>query len=90
VERLRVRHIVESHPGQHICFVRYGVNHPPEQEWIYNTAEIPSQRLIWVRSLGAETDRRIQAAFPGRTAWLVQPDAPLARVEPYPVPLAGR
>jgi hypothetical protein len=83
VERPRIAGILDDYPGQHICFVRYGPDHSPVEEWVYNSADPASQRIIWVRSIGAETDSRILAAFPGRTAWLLHPDRVVPQVERY-------
>lgn len=83
VERGRIENILDDHPGRHICFVRYSADHPPLEEWVYNTADPAGARIVWVRSLGRETDRKIMEAFPGRTAWLLRADQAVPQVELY-------
>ncbi len=55
-----------------MIFVRYGAAHTFE-EWVYNSADIDSQRVIFARDLGEENQKLI-AYYPGRTLWLLQPD----------------
>jgi hypothetical protein len=84
IDRNRVEREVLAHPGRHLCLVRYTPGHDGWQEWVFNGADPASERLVWARSLDPETDRKVIAAFPGRTVWLVKPDRAGDMLKPYP------
>jgi hypothetical protein len=79
--RVTVRSALDRAPGKQLVFVRYGAMHTFE-EWVYNGADIDSQRVIWARDLGEENQRLI-AYYPGRTLWLLQPDMHPPKLSPY-------
>jgi len=86
-DRARVAKDVLSHPGKQLCLVRYTPYHEPWQEWVFNDAAPSDERLVWARSLDAQTDRKVIAAYPDRGVWLVQPDFPDKLLNPYPISL---
>jgi len=61
--------------GRHVVFIRYSRSHYINDEWVYNSPDIDSQPVIWARDRGEENGR-LEAYYPGRTFWLVEPDAP--------------
>ncbi len=65
-------------PGKHLVFVRYLPDHRVHHEWVYNSANLDSARIVWARSLSVESDRRLMSYFPGRKVWKLQPDGPSA------------
>ena len=68
-------------PGQQLVFVRYWPQHIFQDEWVYNAADIGQARIIWARDLGSSEDQKLLRYYPGRTAWLLQPDAMPPRLE---------
>ena len=82
-DRARVAREVLSHPGKQLCLVRYIRYHDGWQEWVFNGAELSSERLVWARSLSPESDREIIKAFPGRAVWLAKPDTATQLIQPY-------
>ncbi len=82
-DRSRVLHGVLNHPGKQLCLVRYTPLHESWQEWVFNGADLYNERVMWARSLDAETDRAVIAAYPDRTVWLVKPDFANDLVSPY-------
>jgi len=82
-DREAVARTVLSHAGKQLCLVRYTPFHESWQEWVFNGADLTSERLVWARSLDAETDKRVIAAFPGREVWLVKPDFANDLLESY-------
>ena len=57
-----------------------------DEEWVYNSADIDSQRVIFAHDLGAAKDRALLAYYPNRAALLLTFD-PISGVEtvgPYP------
>jgi hypothetical protein len=56
------------------------------QEWVYNSAYIDRQRVVFAHDLGTEQDRALLGYYPDRTAWLLTFDRVSGRehIEPYP------
>lgn len=75
LDRPRIVHLLLSKPGKQLCLVRYASRDPgPDEEWLYNRADLASARIVWARSLSNASDRALIAAFPGRHVWLLQPN----------------
>jgi len=70
-------------PGPLLVLVRYWPNHIFQDEWVYNSADIDSSRVVWVRDLGDEEDKKILAYYPKRRALLLEPDARPPRLSDY-------
>ena len=64
VARSRITHDLLSREGSHVVFVRYAPSHDVEDEWVYNSADIDRQRLIWARDLGEERRYGIDPLLP--------------------------
>ena len=48
------------------CFVRYQYpQHPFQDEWVYNAADIDHARIVWARDLGAEENAKLEAVLSG-------------------------
>jgi hypothetical protein len=62
-------------PGEHLVLVRYGANHNPHQEWVYNDADIDASRIVWARAMDAESDNGLIRYFADRQVWLLEPEA---------------
>jgi len=82
-ERANIERQLEQQPGGQLAIVRYGANHNPFDEWVYNRADIDSAKVIWARDMDAADNRRLMQYYRNRTVWLVEPDAAPARVERY-------
>ncbi len=57
--------------GRQLVFVRYAADHPVEDEWVYNGADLAGQRVLWARSLGPTQDAAVAAAYGPRRAWVL-------------------
>ena len=66
--------------------MRYSSKHNPQDEWVYNAADINSSKVIWAREMDAESNRELFEYYKGRRVWLIQPDEYPNAVSPYPVP----
>ena len=75
---------LEQTDGRHLVLVRYGPDHNPHSEWVYNPADFPGAKVLWARELDPSRARRLVDAFKDRRAWLLEPDAKPVRLVPYP------
>ena len=81
--RWRVQHQLEQLPGRQIAFVRYATGHNPMDEWVYNSANIDSAKVVWARTMSAAEDRDLINYFGDARAWLVEPNGVSPKVAPY-------
>jgi hypothetical protein len=56
-----------------------------DEEWVYNSADIDHQRVIFAHDLGAEKDRALLEHYPDRTPLLLTFDSTSGQknVAPY-------
>lgn len=73
---------LDSLPGGQLVLVRYGLQHDPLVEWVYNGADIDSQKIVWARDMGAANQELIRY-YPQRRVWLLEPDSNPPRLTPY-------
>ena len=70
-----------------VIFVRYGANHHPAIEWVWNGADLVTAPVLWAHDLGPEKNRSLLETLPGRRAWLLEVDVPGRAPEPVPYAL---
>jgi len=70
-------------PGKLLIFVRYSPRHELV-EWVHNPADVDAARIVWARDLGTEENQTLLRYYPGRTAWLLEPDVRPPKLSPYP------
>jgi hypothetical protein len=83
-ERVKVEESLRQLPGDQLAIVRYSSRHNPFNEWVYNSAEIDTSKIIWAREMDVADDLELTRYYPGRKVWLVEPDMTPARVTEYP------
>ena len=71
-ERLRVIHQLEQNPGNHLVLIHYAPDHDPAKEWVYNSPDIDSQKVVLARSLGAEKDCDLIQYYENRKIWFLE------------------
>jgi hypothetical protein len=72
--------------GKHLIFVRYyQPGHNPDDEWVYNRANIDAADVVWARELDEGSNEALVRHFADRKVWLAEPDARPPRLSPYPV-----
>lgn len=85
-QRELARHQLEQTAGLQLAIVRYSPDHDPLDEWVYNSADIDSSKVIWAWDMGDTSNQELIRYYKDRKVWLVQPDMPSAEITPYPVP----
>jgi hypothetical protein len=67
-----------------LVVVRYAPDHPVNQEWVYNKADIDGSKVVWAREMDDDSTHRLLRYFAGREAWLLEADVYPQRVVRYP------
>lgn len=83
LQRANILRELQQQPGQQLVIVRYGQQHNPDHEWVYNRADIDAARVVWARDMGKDANQELLRYFRGRTVWLVEPDRPAPQAVPY-------
>lgn len=65
---------LSQEPGKHLVIVRYGANHDPNNEWVYNNADIDGSRIVWARDMSEEQNDELVSYFSSRKIWILEPD----------------
>ena len=73
--RDRVIQQLSALPGKHLVFVYYPPDHPYIDEWVFNGADIPGDRIVFSRLVDSQSDSALIRAMPGYTVWLVDSDS---------------
>ncbi len=55
-------------------------------DWVYNGADIDSEKVVWAREMGPDQDAELIRYFKDRHVWLVEPDEKPPKLSPYPLP----
>lgn len=82
--RLAVLEWLNGRPGNHLIIVRYAPEHPVNQEWVYNGADLEGSKVIWARELDKASNMRLLRYYAKREPWLLEADVYPPRVVPYP------
>ena len=83
LKRARVQRELTMLDGTQVVFVHYASVHDPSLEWVYNTADIDGQKLVWARDLGPEQNKQLIAYYSGRHFWTVNADSEIPEPVPY-------
>ena len=79
-ERVRVEESLRQLPGNQLAIVRYSSLHNPFNEWVYNSAEIDTSKVIWAREMAVADNLELIRYYRDRRVWLVEPDVTPTRV----------
>jgi hypothetical protein len=82
VEREKIQNQVVRSGGKHVIFLRYSERHNPNQEWVYNAADLDRAPVIWAREM--QDNKPLLEYYKERRAWLLEPDLVPPRLRPYP------
>ena len=66
---------LERKPGENLVLVSYDLErHYPGDELVHNGADFDTEKILWARSKGTESDRELCQAYPNRMFWSVETD----------------
>jgi hypothetical protein len=93
--RVAILKKLDATPDKHLVMVRYTEEHPADNEWVYNGADIDGSKVIWAREMDPGQDEKLFEYYRDRKIWLVKPDELFPSLLPYSPPkeersLAGR
>jgi len=90
LQRARILSDLEHLPRQHLVLVRYGNDHIPDREWVYNAADIDHAKVVWARDMGERGNEELLRYFAERKVWTICPDVAPLQLEPlHQVKLTG-
>jgi hypothetical protein len=69
--------------GKHVILVHYSGSQSPHEEWVYNTADIDAQDVIWAHDLGRAENLPLLEYYKDRQIWRFPPDIDAMSPEPY-------
>jgi hypothetical protein len=81
--RPEIEQQLEHISGKHLVLVRYGADHEPFNEWVYNNADIDGSRIVWAREMDSGENQRLLNYFKDRKAWLLSADDVPPRLTPF-------
>jgi hypothetical protein len=86
-ERARILSELKADGARHLVIVRYGPQHQPNNEWVYNEADIDGASVVWAREMDLSQTGRLLEYFKDRQVWLaeINDDQIRQKLVPFPV-----
>ncbi|MBV9396731.1 MAG: hypothetical protein JO062_02055 [Bryobacterales bacterium] len=73
-QREKIEEQLTKEGGRHLVFVHYSPNHNFHIEWVFNSANIDRQSIVWARELDPVSDARLAGHFRDRSIWVADAD----------------
>jgi hypothetical protein len=73
-----------SMPEPQLILVRYGPNHDPLLDWVYNGADIDHEKIVWARDMGPNPNQELLRYYNERRVWLLDADQIPPKLTGYP------
>lgn len=73
---------IASLQGKLLVFVHYAPQHPFQEEWVWNAADIDAARVVFARDLGPAENEKLLRYYADRKPFWFEPDHPLPLLEP--------
>jgi len=77
-----INSLSSEYPEGNVVFVRYIQPHNVFEEWVYNSAEIDAQKVVWALYKSPEQNDAVMRYYAGRRYWVLLPD--VRSLTPYP------
>lgn len=81
--RAQILRTLEASPGQHLVLVRYSTTRRPDEEWVYNAADIDHAKVVWARDMGEKDNQELLRYYKDRQVWLVEADESPVKLSRY-------
>lgn len=81
--RAAIEQRLAESPEQDVVLVRYSDDHNVHQEWVYNSANIDQQPVIWARAVDATADAELREYYADREVWYLAVDENPLQLIPY-------
>ncbi len=72
-DRARLLDDLRHRDGKSLVIVRYSRQHNPEDEWVFNSADLDTAKVIWARDM-EQGDQPLLDYFRDRQIYLLEPD----------------
>jgi hypothetical protein len=86
--RASIQEWLSRRPRKQLVMVHYSSRHSPDQEWVYNGADVDQSKVVWAREIDAKSDAQLIDYFKDREVWLLNADSYPQRVRPYAADLS--
>ena len=86
MERHDIEQALEKLPGKQLAMVYHGTRRNVIDEWVYNSADIDSQKVVWARDMDVRDNAELIEHYKDRHIWLVNADTTPATLIPYSAP----
>jgi hypothetical protein len=85
-KRAHILRQLKQDGGRHLVIVRYGSQHSPHHEWVYNAADIDNAQVVWAREMDMVQNCKLLEYFKDRHVWLAEVDNNVMspKLVPYP------
>jgi hypothetical protein len=80
--RYMIEEGLEARSLPQLVIVHYEPTHSPDEEWVYNRANIDHAKVIWARDMGKKENDELARYFATREVWFLNVD----RLPIVPVP----
>ncbi len=75
LQRAAIQADLQSRPGTHLILVRYKPDHNVHREWVYNGADLETEKVLWARGERADWNQRLSAKYTqSRFVWELHAD----------------
>jgi len=82
-ERAAIEARLTALPGPQLVLVRYGPNHDPLRDWVFNGADVDREKVVWARDMGGDQNGEVLRYYSDRGVWLLDADANPRRLVSY-------
>jgi hypothetical protein len=88
--RAYIQNWLSSRSRKQLVIVRYAPRHSPNQEWVYNGADIDASKVVWAREMDDQSNAQLLHYFKDREVWLLQADVVPQHVVHYSSDMVSR